>query len=54
MKRPIDTSLYKPLSIKDQKLYSVVIILFVMINFFLGLLSASVTDWITTGLKMFS
>ena len=51
---PIDTSLYKPLSIKDQKLYSVVIILFVMINFFLGLLSASVTDWITTGLKMFS
>ena len=51
---PVESSIYKPLTMKDQKLYSVVIILFVIINFFLGLMSSMVTDWITRGLAMFS
>ena len=51
---PVETSYYKPLLIKDQKLYSVVIIMFVIINFILGLLSGSITNWITLGLEMFA
>ena len=51
---PVDTSLYKPLTIKKQKLYSCVIAMFIMINFFLGLMSTRVIDWITRGLEMFS
>ena len=51
---PVDTSLYKPLTIKKQKLYSCVIAMFIMINFFLGLMSTRVIDWITMGLEMFS
>ena len=51
---PVDTSLYKPLTIKKQKLYSCVIAMFIMINFFLGLMSTRVIDWITKGLEMFS
>ncbi|MBP5309350.1 MAG: sodium:proton antiporter [Lachnospiraceae bacterium] len=51
---PVETSLYKPLTIKKQKLYSFVIAMFIMINFFLGLMSTRVIDWITMGLEMFS
>lgn len=51
---PVETSLYKPLTIKKQKLYSFVIALFIIINFFLGLMSTRVIDWITMGLEMFS
>ena len=51
---PVETSLYKPLTISKQKLYSFVIAMFIIINFFLGLMSTRVIDWITMGLEMFS
>ena len=51
---PVETTYYKTLTIKNQKLYSVTIVLFIIINFILGLLSGAVTGWITLGLEMFS
>lgn len=50
---PVETTSYPTLKVKDQKFYSIVIILFVAINFFLGLGSFVITDWITQGLAMF-
>lgn len=50
---PVETTSYPTLKIKDQKIYSVVIICFIAINFFLGLASVFVTDWITKGIDMF-
>ncbi len=50
---PVETTSYPTLKMKDQKLYSAVIICFIAINFFLGLASVFVTDWITKGIDMF-
>jgi len=50
---PVETTSYPTLKVKDQKFYSLVIVLFVAINFFLGLSSSVITDWITRGLSMF-
>lgn len=38
----------------QQKLYGIVIILFIILNVFLGLCSNFIIDWIRTGLRMFS
>lgn len=50
---PVGTTSYPTLKIKNQKFYSLVIVLFVAINFVLGLCSVFITDWITKGLAMF-
>ena len=42
------------IKIREQKIYSLVIFLFIAINFFLGLCSVSVTEWIEIGINMFS
>lgn len=50
---PVEKTSYPTLKVKQQKMYSVVIILFVIINFILGLGSVVIIDWITKGLEMF-
>jgi len=50
---PVETTSYPSLKIKDQKFYSLVITLFIVINFVLGLGSVFITGWITKGLEMF-
>ena len=42
------------IKVKEQKLYSFVIVLFILINFVLGLCSVSITNWLETGINMFS
>lgn len=42
------------IKMKEQKLYSCVIILFIVINFILGLFSGPITSWLELGVSMFS
>ena len=45
---------YPTVRMKDQKIYTVVLILFTLLNFALGLGSTVIIDWIEKGLRMFS
>lgn len=45
---------YPTVRMKDQKIYTVVLILFTLLNFVLGLGSTVIIDWIEKGLRMFS
>lgn len=50
---PVKDSEYPTWHIKDQKLYTVVIIAFVLCNLLLGLTSVFIEDWISRGLLSF-
>lgn len=51
---PVENSEYGSITVKEQKLYTVVIIVFIIWNMILGLLSTSITEWIRRGLEVFS
>lgn len=51
---PVADSEYPTVSIGKQKLFTVVIVIFVILNLVLGLASISVTEWIRRGLSVFS
>ncbi len=50
---PVKDSEYPTWHIKDQKLYTAVIIAFVLCNLLLGLTSVFIEDWISRGLLSF-
>lgn len=50
---PVENTSYPTIKITQQKVYSVVLVLFVVINFVLGLGSVVIIDWITKGIEMF-
>lgn len=51
---PVENSEYGSVHTRDQKLYTVVIIVFIIWNLILGLMSVSITEWIRRGLEVFS
>ncbi|MBR3644411.1 MAG: sodium:proton antiporter [Parasporobacterium sp.] len=50
---PVPDSDYPTQHIKDQKLYSAVIVAFVTVNLILGLTSVFIEEWISRGLRVF-
>lgn len=51
---PVENSEYSSIKIREQKLYTAVIILFIIWNMILGLTSTNITEWIRRGLATFS
>lgn len=51
---PVEYSEYPSVRTRNQKLYTVVIIAFIIWNMILGLMSVNITEWIRKGLEVFS